>query len=577
MAMRMSRLFGRTLREAPAEAEAAHHRLALRAGLITQHAAGIYSYMPLAWRVIRKVEQIIREEMDAEGTQELLMPAIQPRELWEETGRADDYGPVLFQLQDRRERRMVLAPTHEETSTDLFRQTVQSYRDLPQRIYQFQTKFRDEARPRSGVIRTREFIMKDAYSFDADEAAARDSYAAMRRAYVKIFERIGITAIPVAADSGAIGGGHSEEFVYLTEVGEDSVAVCPACGYAANQERAEFARGPSESEPPLPIEEVATPGVSTIAGLAEFLGIPERKTAKATFFMADGQPIFAVIRGDLEINELKLQNTLGARDLRPMTDEEVAATGWVAGYASPVDLGAANDDIVADISIPEAPNLVAGANKVDAHLRHVNYGRDWTAGHVADIGLARSGDPCPRACQGRLALQRGIEVGHIFQLGTKYSAAMQATFTDADGERRVPIMGSYGIGVTRLLAAIMQAHHDDQGIIWPRSVAPYDVHVVAIGLDRDDAVGQALARLESDLEAAGFSVLSDDRDERPGVKFNDADLLGMPVRLTVSPRNLKAGVVEVKRRGAEEAPQVAAGAVVGAVQAALAAAQESNG
>lgn len=569
----MSALFGRTLREAPAEAETANHQLLLRAGLAVQLAAGVYSYMPLGWRALRKIEDIIRDEMDAAGAQELLMPAIQPIELWREAGRLEAFGETIFRFADRRGREQVLAPTHEESVTDLFRKTVQSYRDLPRRVYQIQNKFRDEARPRGGLIRVRQFIMKDAYTFDADEEAFQASYDAMDRAYTNIWRRVGVPATRVQADSGAIGGKSSHEFIFLTGIGEDTIATCGACDYAANQERAEFDRGAPAGGAPAPLTPVETPGVTTIEALASFLDVPGARTAKAGMFLADGRPVFAVIRGDLEFNELKLANSLGAREVRPMTDDEVAAEGWVAGYASPVGLedALANATVIADTSIPEASNLVAGGNRADLHLRNVNHGRDWRADVVADLGLARAGDPCPTNCGEALTLDRGIELGHIFRLGTVFSEPMQADFSGADGEQHLPIMGSYGIGVERLLAAVIEQNHDEHGIVWPPSVAPYDVHLVAIGFDRPE-VAAAVAETEAALEAAGLSVLSDDRDERPGVKFTDADLLGMPVRVTVSPRNLKQDVVEVKARAAGEAESVPASALIDRVRALLAAA-----
>lgn len=573
MATRMSGLFGRTLREAPAEAETANHQLLLRAGLVVQLAAGIYSYMPMAWRALRKLEDIIRDEMDAAGAQELLMPAMQPVELWQESGRLDAFGETMFRFSDRRQRDQVLAPTHEESVTDLFRKTVQSYRDLPQRVYQIQSKFRDEARPRGGLIRVRQFLMKDAYSFDADDDAFQASYDAMDRAYVNVFRRAGVPVTRVQADSGAIGGKSSHEFIFLTEIGEDTIALCRSCDYAANQERAEFDRGPAPDEAIADLEPVETPGVTTIAGLARFLEIAPARTAKAGLFLADGAPVFAVIRGDLEFNELKIANAVDAREIRPMTDDEISAQGWVAGYASPVGLQdkLAGATVVADLSIPDAPNLVAGGNRADLHLRNTNYGRDWQAAHLADIGLARDGDPCPNQCGGVIALDRGIELGHIFRLGTVFSEPLAAHFTDAAGDQQLPIMGSYGIGVERLLAALIEQNHDEAGIVWPVAVAPYDVHLVAIGFDKPE-VAAAVAETEAALESAGLSVLSDDRDERPGVKFNDADLLGIPVRLTVSPRNLKAGLVEVKGRTAAEAETVPAAGLLDRVQALRAAA-----
>ena len=546
---RMSALFGRTLREAPADADSANHQLLLRSGLIVQLAAGVYSFLPPAWRTLLKIEQIIREEMEAAGSQEMRMPAIQPRELWEESGRADSYGPVLFNLKDRRDRTMVLAPTHEESVTDLFRKVVQSYRDLPQSVFQMQTKFRDEPRPRGGLVRVREFIMKDAYTFDVDDDAFQFNYNAMRQAYYNVFERCGVPVVAVQADSGAIGGKQSEEFIFLTEIGEDNIILCPACGYAANQERAEFARGPaaeaagSEGEP----EEVETPGIATIESLAEFLGVPARATAKAAFFLVDDRPIFAVIRGDLEVNELKLINALDALEARPLLPDEVAEAGWVAGYASPIGVDPAQ--VIADPSVVDTGGFVAGANREHAHLRNVTYGRDWSAATVADIGMAQPGHPCAQ-CDGALEMQRGIELGHIFKLGTRYAEPMQASFLDADGERRTPIMGCYGIGVERLMAAVVQANHDEMGIIWPRSIAPFDVHIVPLG--GSDDVAAAVSGIESALSNTGLNILTDDREERAGVKFNDADLLGAPLRITIGARGLKQGRIELKlRRHAE--------------------------
>ncbi|MCY3567487.1 MAG: proline--tRNA ligase [Chloroflexi bacterium] len=564
----MSRLFGRTLREAPADADSANHQLLLRSGLIVQLAAGVYSFLPPAWRTLRKIEQIVREEMEAADSQEMRMPAIQPRELWEESGRADSYGPVLFNLKDRRERTMVLAPTHEESVTDLFRKVVQSYRDLPQSVFQMQTKFRDEPRPRGGLVRVREFIMKDAYTFDTDDEAFQLSYNAMRQAYYNIFERCGVPVVAVQADSGAIGGKQSEEFIFLTEIGEDNIILCSCCGYAANQERAEFMRGQAIGTVGE-LEEVETPGVTTIEGLAEFLDIPPQSTAKAAFFLVDGQPTFAVIRGDLEVNELKLINALDALEARPLLPEEVEAAGWVAGYASPIGVDPAR--VIADSSVVDAGGLVAGANRVGMHARNVTYGRDWTAATVADIGMAQPGDTCTE-CDDALEMQRGIELGHIFKLGTRYADPMEATFLDADGERRTPIMGCYGIGIERLMAAVVQANHDELGIVWPRSVAPFDVHIVPLG--GGDDVAAAVSQIESRLSEAGLQVLSDDRNERAGVKFNDADLLGAPLRITIGSRGLKQGQIELKLRRDAEPTSVSVDA---AAEAALAALESLSG
>ena len=560
----MSGLFGRTLREAPADADSANHQLLLRSGLIVQLAAGVYSFLPPAWRTLLKIEQIIREEMEAAGSQEMRMPAIQPRELWEESGRADSYGPVLFNLKDRRERRMVLAPTHEESVTDLFRKVVQSYRDMPQSVFQMQTKFRDEPRPRGGLVRVREFIMKDAYTFDVDDDAFQLNYNAMRQAYYNVFERCGVPVVAVQADSGAIGGKQSEEFIFLTEIGEDNIILCSDCGYAANQERAEFSRsgnGGSDGE----LVEVETPGITTIEGLADFLGVPAQATAKAAFFLVDDEPTFAVVRGDLEVNELKLINALDALEARPLLPEEVDAAGWVAGYASPIGVDPAR--VVADPSVVDAGGLVAGANRENVHLHNVTYGRDWTAATVADIAMAQPGDTCVQ-CECSLEMQRGIELGHIFKLGTRYADPMDATFLDADGERRTPIMGCYGIGVERLMAAAVQANHDELGIIWPRSIAPYDVHIVPLG--GSDEVASAVELIETELAQLGLNVLTDDRDERAGVKFNDADLMGAPLRVTIGARGLKQGQIELKLRQAAEPASVPIGDAVTAAREALA-------
>ena len=584
--MRMTRLFGHTLREAPADAELASHRLLLRAGFIDQLAAGIYSYMPLGRRTKRRVEQIVREEMDRAGAQEVLLPAIHPLELWERSGRDRAFGEALFVLPDRRERKLVLAPTHEEAITRLFTDHARSYRDLPVTLYQVQTKFRDEARPRGGLVRVREFTMKDAYSFDLDDAGLDVSYDAMFEAYRRIFARAGIPTVAAEADSGAIGGKGSQEFLFLTEAGEDTVLLCE-CGYAANAEKAEFVRPPVPAEEPLPVEEVATPGATTIEALAELLGVPTAKTAKAVFYIATWperagspdervEPVFAVLRGDLQVNEVKLANALagagGRPQLRAMTGLEVRSAGLVAGYASPVGV-AAGVRVVADLSIPDSPNLVAGANREGLHLRNVNYGRDWEAAIVADIALAEPGHRCARCSaesEGEgsgegghtLRAERAIELGHVFRLGRIYTEAFESSVLDEKGEQRVPTMGCYGIGIDRIMASAVEAHHDGDGIAWPASLAPYDVHLVALGASRDAAVGVEADALFDELRAAGLTVLYDDRDESPGVKFADADLMGLPLRLTVSSRNRKEGAVELQRRAGGEAERVPRDAVV---------------
>jgi len=553
--MRLSKLFGKTLRQVPAEAETPSHQLLLRAGLIQQLAAGIYSYLPLGWQVLRKIEQIIREEMDAAGGQELFMPALHPVELWQASGRHQTMREVLFHLTDKRERPFVLGPTHEEIIVDLFKRHVQSYRDLPLMLYQIQTKFRDEARPRGGLIRVREFTMKDLYSFDTNWEGLDESCQKMIRAYQNTFDRCGVPTSLVEADSGAIGGKDSWEFMFFCDSGEDQALICSAGDYAANAEKAEFRKPPIPAEPPQPIEEVSTPGIKAIDELCAFLGIAPWQTLKAVFYAADGQPAFVAIRGDMEVNETKLRNTLGAVELRLMDDAELNQAGLVAGYASPIGLKSVR--VVADDAVPSSPNLVGGANKPDAHLRNLNYGRDWTADIVTDIALAREGDLCPR-CGSPLRLQRAIEMGHVFKLGTVYSDKLGATFLDRDGVAKPVVMGTYGIGTGRLLSAVVEANHDEQGIIWPPALAPYQTHLVALGMDRPDVV-EACQRLYEELQSAsgvGISVLYDDRDESPGVKFNDADLLGMPLRLTVSPRTLARQSVEVKRRTEKESALV---------------------
>ncbi len=555
-------MFGATLRDDPAEAELASHRLMLKAGLIHQVSSGIYSYMPLALRSLRKIEGIIRDEMDAAGGQELRMSVLQPRELWQQAGRDEEYGPDMFRLEDRRERPLVLAPTHEELLTTIVRANVNSYRDLPVTLYQIQTKFRDEPRPRGGLIRVREFDMKDAYSFDIDEEGLDLSYQAMARAYRNIYRRCGLPAIVAEADSGAIGGKDSQEFIVLAEAGEDTIALCESCGYAANAEKAEFVRPPRDSEPERPVEEVHTPGIATIAELAEFLDVPADETLKAVFYVADGEVVFVTIRGDLDVNEIKLRNVLGATDLHVATPAEVEEAGLVAGSASPVGLSGVRT--VADESIDAGSNFVAGANREDYHLRNVNHPRDFQIDLLTDVGLAQEGHGCSK-CGTALVARRGIEVGHIFKLGTRYSEALGASFPDEDGARKPIIMGCYGIGVGRLLAAAVEHSHDERGMVMAPAIAPYDVQLVALNV-RNEEVAKAAEAMYGDLQAAGFEVLYDDREDSAGVKLNDADLLGLPVRVVVSPRNLKRGEVEVKGRSASEATMVLGDQVVRAVR-----------
>jgi prolyl-tRNA synthetase len=570
--MYLSRLFGKTLRQPPTEAETANHQLLLRACLMQQTAAGIYSFMPLGYRALRNIEEIVRQEMDAAGGQEVHLPVLSPGELWEESGRIETMGDILMTLQDRRERTLVLGPTHEEVVTDLVRRNVQSYRDLPLLVYQIQTKFRDEARPRGGLLRTREFSMKDLYSFDQDWEGLDVSYEKMVNAYQRIFDRCGVPTLPVQADSGAIGGKDSQEFLFLTEVGEDEALICPNCNYAANGEKAAVRKRQVPPEESLPLEEVSTPGQKTIEDLMAFLNVPATRTLKAVFVLADRAPVFVAIRGDMYVNETKLRNALHAVELTQMDDAAVAKYGLVAGSAGPVGLEGMR--IVADGALLESPNLVTGANKRDVHLRNVNYGRDWRAEIVADIALAREGDHCP-VCGTPLELRRGLEMGHVFKLGTVYTEKLGADYLDEKGESHPCVMGCYGIGVTRLLAAVIEANHDERGIVWPASVAPFPVQIVALNITREE-VREAADRLFTDLRAAGIEALYDDRDEAAGVKFNDADLLGMPVRLTVSPRTLQQNAVEFQLRASGEREQVPFDQVVARVRDALRADPEAG-
>ena len=566
--MRFTRLISKTLRTDPPEAETASHRLMLRAGLIYQVAAGIYAYLPLAWRSMRKIENIIREEMDAAGGQELLIPTLQPLELWEQTGRSAAFGDNLFSLEDRRGRPMVLAPTHEEVITSIARANVQSYRDLPAILYQIQVKFRDEPRPRAGLIRVREFAMKDAYSFNADDDSLEESYQAMAQAYRNIYSRCNLPVLMAEADSGAIGGKDSHEFILPTAAGEDTVITCPACGYTANAEKAVGLYPDVPSEELKPLEEVATPGVKTIASLAEFLGITEAQTLKAVFYTADGELIFVTIRGDLEVNEVKLKNALHSADLRLATDEEVNAAGLVAGSAS--SIGIEGIKRVADTSITRGGNFVVGANKPDTHLRNANYPRDFQVDVLTDLALAQAGQLCPN-CGQMLEATRGVEVGHIFKLGTFFSETLGALYLDQQGQQQAMLMGCYGIGVGRLLAAAIEQNHDDKGIIFPTPIAPYQVHLVGLNL-ADERVAAAADGLYKELWELGIETLYDDRLEATaGVKLNDADLIGLPLRLVVSPRNLNNGVVEAKGRQESESSLVPADQVAEVVRQRLSA------
>ena len=571
--MRMSQIFGVTLREAPAEAEITSHQLLLRAGYIRQLAAGIFSVLPLARRALTRIENIMREEMNAIGGQEITMPVVTPGDLWKETKRWYQIDAEMARLKDRNGRDMALAMTHEEVVSDLVRREIHSYRQLPRLIYHIQTKFRDDPRPRAGLIRVREFTMKDSYSLDADWAGLDRQYRAHYQAYFNIFHRCGLPAIAVKSDVGMMGGKLAHEYMYLTSIGEDTLLLCDYCGYRANRQIAVFRKPAAALEVPLPVEEVATPHTKTIADLADFLNIPKAKTAKAVFMIASipvGEEIsekfvFAVIRGDMEVNETKLANAVKAKEMRPATDEEIYSIGAVPGYASP--LGVHGALIVVDNSIVSSPNLVAGANKDGYHLKNVNYSRDFNAEIVTDIAAAQAGDACPN-CGESLKTVRGVEVGNIFQLGTRYSDALDCTFLDQDGQTRSVIMGSYGIGSGRLLACIAEEYNDENGLIWPVTVAPYAVHLVVLpGKGQEQEITTQADGLYEKLQEAGIEVLYDDRAESPGVKFNDADLLGMPIRLTVSQRSLKAGGVEFKRRDLSEKRTIAIDSVLQEVQA----------
>lgn len=568
--MRMSQLFSQTLREAPAEAEIASHQLLLRAGFIRQVASGIFAYLPLARRSLNKIEAILRQEIEAIGGQEITMPVVLPADLWKETGRYYSVDAELGRFKDRSGRDMILAMTHEEAVADLVRREIRSYRQLPSLVYHIQTKWRDDPRPRAGLIRVREFTMKDSYSLDADWEGLDRQYQAHYQAYFRIFERCGLPVIAVGSDTGMMGGREAHEFMYLTPSGEDTLLLCDNCGYSANRQIAGFRKPQAAAADPLPLEPVATPGTKTIEDLANFLGIERAQTAKAVFLSAtfnqdqagrqpEAQPesrlVFAIIRGDMEVNETKLANAIHARDLRPATEDEIRLTGAVPGYASPVELrlDPAKVILVVDDAVPASPNLVAGANREGFHLRNTNFGRDYTAQVVADIASAQQGDACPQ-CGSSLRAERGVEVGNIFKLGTRYSEAMGCTFSDPEGRERPVIMGSYGIGLGRLLACIAEQHHDEHGLVWPLSVAPFQVHIVLLPGKGDE--GQVVRRrgdaLYDSLQREGFEVLYDDRSESPGVKFNDADLIGVPLRLTVSARAIQQGGVEFKRRSRVE-------------------------
>ncbi|HEX5156664.1 MAG TPA: proline--tRNA ligase [Ktedonobacterales bacterium] len=551
--MRMSQMMLRTQRQAPAEAELPSHRLIVRAGLARRLAAGIYSLTPLAYRAIRRIEAIVREEMERIGGQELLLPVVQPAELWRESGRYQAIGSELARFDDAGGRAMVLAMTHEESVTDLARSVITSYRQLPQLVFQIQTKFRDEPRPRGGLIRLREFLMKDGYSFHASQADLDATYEQIVAAYEAIFRRVGLPILMVGADVGIMGGYESHEFMLLADGGEDTLLVCPDCGYAANQEVAVARREPVAQGEAAPLRRLHTPGATTIAALCEAAGCTADQTLKAVFYTTGERLALALIRGDREVNDTKLRNLLGVKAVRMITPEEAAAHGLVTGYAGPVGLTLAEPmTLVADGSVVGATNLIAGANEPDYHLAGVSYGRDFSADLTGDIATVTAGDRCA-TCGGTLETRRGIEAANTFKLGWKYSETMRATFRDENGETQPLVMGCYGLGITRLLACVLEQHHDDAGIIWPSSIAPYAYSLLAVG--NDAAAREAADALYTALGAE--STLYDDRDLSAGVKLTDADLLGMPVRITVSARSLAAGGAELRARRSGETRIVA--------------------
>jgi len=547
--MRYSQYFLNTVRETPADAEVVSHKLMIRAGMIKKVAAGIYSYLPFGLRAIRKVEQIVREEMNRAGAIELLMPSVTPAELWQESGRWRQYGKELLRLKDRKQAEFCLGPTHEEVITDIVRRELRSYRQLPVNLYQIQTKFRDEIRPRFGLMRGREFIMKDAYSFDLDDAGADAAYERMYQAYRRIFARCGLKFRAVEADSGAIGGSFSHEFMVLADSGEDAIVSCDRCEYAANVEKAEIRFDAPAPVPAAELTKVATPGQRSIAEVADFLGVPAEKLVKTLIVETDkGELVAVLLRGDRELNLVKVGNLLDADWVELASDERVLqATGAPAGFAGPVGLGI---PVLADLEVQAMADYVVGANAKDAHYTGVNHGRDFEVSRFADLRQAGAGDPCPR-CDGRLEAWRGIEVGHVFKLGTKYSESMQATVLDEQGRERTLVMGCYGIGIGRTVAAAIEQNHDANGIIWPMPIAPFQALITLVN-PKDEAVREAGETLYRELLDRDIEVLLDDRDERPGSKFKDADLIGIPLRVTVGSRGLKEGRLELQQRRSGE-------------------------
>ncbi len=544
--MRWSRYFIPTLKEEPAEAEVISHKLLLRAGMIRKLTSGIYTYLPTGWKALQKISSIVRREMNRFHGIELLMPAVQPGDLWVESQRWDAYGRELLRFKDRHDRDYCIGPTHEEVITDLIRREIKSYRQLPLNLYQIQTKFRDEIRPRFGLMRGREFIMKDAYSFDMDDQGASGSYEEMRLAYISIFEKLGLRFRAVEADSGAIGGSFSHEFMVLADTGEDTIATCQGCDYAANLEKAEVkCQGPDCDACSMPAEKVSTPGLHTVEEVSDFLKVSKEKIIKTMLYNADGKSVAALIRGDRELNEVKFKNILNVQSLEMASREEVENwSGAKVGFAGPVDLRV--DRIVADLELQFDTDWVTGANETGFHLEHVDLKRDVRVSGYHDLRTITVEDPCP-CCEGRIYLTKGIEVGHIFKLGTKYSQAMKATYLDENGKEKLIIMGCYGIGVSRILAACIEQNHDQNGIIFTPAIAPFEAVVIALNI-KDDQVREQAEAVYEKLRAMNMDVLLDDRDERPGFKFKDVDLIGSPIQIIVGAKGIKNGVFEVKVR-----------------------------
>tara|TARA_Y100000996_G_scaffold389243_1_gene349510 strand:+ start:2897 stop:4597 length:1701 start_codon:yes stop_codon:yes gene_type:complete len=545
--MKFSNLFGKTQKNISTNAESISHRLMLRAGFILQIAAGVYAYMPIAYKAFRKIENIIRNELNKSGAQEVHMPALQPVDLWEKSNRKESYGPVLFQLKDRRERELVLGPTHEEVITQMVKSNVESYRDLPLNLYQIQVKFRDEARPRAGLLRGREFHMKDAYSFDIDQNGLDKRYDQMVEVYKSIFQKCGLPVLVVQADSGAIGGKDSQEFILTTDVGEDTIIYCDSCEYVANSEKAVFSHKELPIEEILNLKEVNTPSVKTIEEVSKFFNCDTTKTIKSLLYIIEDELVMVSIRGDLEINEIKLSNIFKGKDLRLANDDELIDSGLLPGFISPVGLQSKTKiHLLYDNSLQEGNNYISGANKTDSHYCNVNISRDLTIDEFYDLALADAGYKCSE-CGNVLNTTKGVEVGHVFKLGTSYSESLGAYYTDENGSQRPILMGCYGIGVGRVLAAAIEQNHDEKGIIFPPEISPYQIHLVGINLN-DNMVAESCNRIYSNLNDKDYEVIFDDRDESAGVKLADADLMGFPIRMVVSSRSLKNNSVEIKLR-----------------------------